>query len=645
MSVSTQRSAQIVFRLRAAFTAITVLLIVGIFFISVQLSRLSNAHSQITQLSVPSLIRSQELERLLSKTLILQDQIRTASTTHEIAKIEKSIDSLNTDVNELLNTTLVRSQNALLTDIGTELEEIVTSNALLFSYLTVIESSELSLLGGRDSLLRVRESFRALVEPLVIDAESILRTTLIAIDRETVNASEITDTIFSQVYNQSKLNEISFRFLATTELAEQLSLQNIDIERQVDTATIQYNIRIVVQLLTAIDKSEIQRNLARLTNELHNIIFAADGVLAQLATVADYKQQFDSYQAIQTQRISNVSEAINYVVDNATDEIFDSTAAFKNALSDAVLSVIIAATVISLIIALLSYFVVERQLNRRLSRLTDAVLRIAKGDMDHSVGVSGVDELGLMANSLEVFRDTAIKLRLSNQEMEQFAYAASHDLRSPLRAIENLALWTIEDLAPELPEEALENLNKILERAKRLSSLQTDLLEYSRAGHLESPVESVSIKLLVEDLSELLDERQLFSVICDDEINYVNTYKTPLQQILTNLINNAIKHHDKAKGVITVSVIQLDKRIEIQVHDNGPGIEQEYQERIFGLFNRLKPPDEVEGSGLGLALIRKLVKRYNGTITVVSNPSIAPGSTFIFDWPVFPADNLVLNAG
>jgi len=218
--------------------------------------------------------------------------------------------------------------------------------------------------------------------------------------------------------------------------------------------------------------------------------------------------------------------------------------------------------------------------------------------------------------------------------MEQFAYAASHDLKSPLRAIENLAQWTIEDGGADLPADCLKNLEKILQRAKRLSTLQNDLLEYSRAGHAADKIKAIDINLLVAELSEFLDPDSRFTIEVSGASQVIHTSETPLRQVLMNLLNNAIKHHDRGYGIVTISIHFSTSRMHVSMLDDGPGIEEQYLEQIFELFNMLQTQDDVEGSGLGLALVRKLVKRYGGTITAVSNPTLQRGTEFQFDWPI-----------
>jgi len=224
------------------------------------------------------------------------------------------------------------------------------------------------------------------------------------------------------------------------------------------------------------------------------------------------------------------------------------------------------------------------------------------------------------------------ELERSNQELDQFAYVASHDLKAPLRAIINLANWIDEDANELLPAQSLEYLQKLRGRALRMNRLLDDLLTYSRIGRHDGLIETVPTKALIEDIVELLAPPPGFTVTVNDEMPTLLTARTPLELVFRNLINNAIKHHHQpAQGVVEISAQALGDFVEFAVRDNGPGIEPQYHEQIFGMFQTLRPRDEVEGSGMGLAIVKRAIEYRGGAIQVESAKGI--GTTFRFTWP------------
>jgi PAS domain S-box-containing protein len=242
-------------------------------------------------------------------------------------------------------------------------------------------------------------------------------------------------------------------------------------------------------------------------------------------------------------------------------------------------------------------------------------------------------ELLMLNESLEqrVEARTA-ELERSNRDLDQFAYVASHDLKAPLRAISLLAHWITEDATPVLPPASLQHLAKLNSRARRMENLLDDLLTYSRAGRIRQEPEIVDTRLLVQEIVDFLNLPEGFTVKPGDSLPTLLTERVPLESVLRNLIQNACKHHDHPQsGEVTISAQELDDSVLFEVADNGPGIAPEYHARIFQLFQTLRPRDEVEGSGIGLAVVKKTVESRGGAIQIKSLPGA--GTTFRFTWP------------
>lgn len=224
------------------------------------------------------------------------------------------------------------------------------------------------------------------------------------------------------------------------------------------------------------------------------------------------------------------------------------------------------------------------------------------------------------------------ELARSNRELDQFAYVASHDLRSPLRAIDHLASWISEDATHLLPEPSQEHLAKLRGRIKRMDTLLNDLLAYSRAGRHHHPIELVEAKVLVDNVIDLLAPPQGFVVTVDEPLPALMTERVPLETVFRNLLSNAIKHHHHPdEGRVTISAQDQGHFVEFSVADNGLGIDAAFHERVFEIFQTLHPRDQVEGSGVGLSLVRRLVESHGGRVWVES--SRGRGATFRFTWP------------
>ncbi len=250
--------------------------------------------------------------------------------------------------------------------------------------------------------------------------------------------------------------------------------------------------------------------------------------------------------------------------------------------------------------------------------------------------------LGLLITAAacwSVFRDNSrrelaeTELRAVNRELEEFAYVASHDLKAPLRVIDNASKWLEEDLEEHLTSENRENMDMLRGRVARMEKLLEDLLEYSRIGRASDRghVEIITGDVLMENVLALLSPPAGFAVEVSPSFAGIRVCRLPLQQILMNLVSNAIKHHDKKTGRIGVKVEDRGADYAFAVRDDGPGIRAQFHDQVFKMFQTLVPRDQVEGSGMGLAMVRKNIEVFGGKLDLES--SEGKGSVFRFTWP------------
>lgn len=219
----------------------------------------------------------------------------------------------------------------------------------------------------------------------------------------------------------------------------------------------------------------------------------------------------------------------------------------------------------------------------------------------------------------------------SNKDLDQFAYVASHDLKAPLRGISSLSQWLEEDLAEVLTPEAREHLSLLRNRVQRMEGLINGILDYSRAGRVRSRPELVNTNKLVHEVIEMLSVPADAVVEVPTELPQLYTERVPLQQVFLNLIGNAVKHCKRADPRVTITARDAGEFVEFAVSDNGPGIAPEFHERIWGIFQTLEPRDVVEGTGIGLSVVKKIVNHKGGRVELESREGA--GAKFVFTWP------------
>jgi PAS domain S-box-containing protein len=223
------------------------------------------------------------------------------------------------------------------------------------------------------------------------------------------------------------------------------------------------------------------------------------------------------------------------------------------------------------------------------------------------------------------------ELERSNHDLDQFAYVASHDLKAPLRGIANLSQWIEEDLDDRLGAESREHMQLLRGRVHRMEALIEGVLHYSRAGRRREKTEVVDVGSLVEETISLIDPPETARVTVKGAMPQLLTERVPLQQVFLNLINNAIKHGNAGGAVVEVGSERTSDGWRFSVSDNGPGIAPQFHDRIWQIFQTLAPRDSVEGTGIGLSVVRKIVETRGGRAWVES--SEGQGATFYFTWP------------
>ncbi|MBD2042358.1 ATP-binding protein [Microcoleus sp. FACHB-672] len=230
-----------------------------------------------------------------------------------------------------------------------------------------------------------------------------------------------------------------------------------------------------------------------------------------------------------------------------------------------------------------------------------------------------------------VLTQTNTALEKRNQELDQFAYVISHDLKAPLRAIANLSMWLEEDLEDKLSEDTQHQMNLLRGRVHRMENLINGILEYSRVGRLKTELETVSVEAILKDVIDSLAPPPAFTVEVCPGMPTLKTSRLLLEQVFSNLLSNAIKHHDRPDGCVKVTVEEKKDFYEFSVADDGPGIAPQYHERVFVIFQTLQSRDTTENTGIGLSLVKKIVESEGGMISIDSEEG--EGTAFRFTWP------------
>ena len=288
---------------------------------------------------------------------------------------------------------------------------------------------------------------------------------------------------------------------------------------------------------------------------------------------------------------------------------------------------------------ILSSISFARLIIKPVRQMAKAAEKVAAGDLTQIVSVESEDEIGQFAkqfnsmtsalkNREQLLNESYEQLKHVNQELKDFAYVASHDLKAPLRGIKTLAEWIATDYADKFDDTLKEQFRLLTTRVDRMHNLINGILQYSRIGRIyEKPV-IINLNSLISDIIDMIAPPQNIEIDVENNLPAITFEETRIRQVFQNLISNAVKYIDKPQGKISIGCEDNGKFWKFSVTDNGLGIDEKYHEKIFKIFQTLAPKENYESTGIGLTLVKKIVELYGGKVWVKSE--VGQGSTFFF---------------
>jgi PAS domain S-box-containing protein len=243
-----------------------------------------------------------------------------------------------------------------------------------------------------------------------------------------------------------------------------------------------------------------------------------------------------------------------------------------------------------------------------------------------------VEQILSVSRDITERRITESILEERNQQLDSFVCVVSHDLKAPLRAISNLSQWIEDDSEGSLSESNQQYMNLLRSRIRKMEATIDGLLDYARIGKVADSSELIVIEQLLTEVIDSIAPPPTFKIDIATNMPTLSAKKILLFQVFSNLIGNSIKHHNRLDGSVTISVQEQQNFYEFIISDDGPGIAPEDRERVFTIFQAVNPQNRADSTGIGLAIVKKIIQDRGGDIRLESEVGV--GTTLYFTWPI-----------
>lgn len=410
---------------------------------------------------------------------------------------------------------------------------------------------------------------------------------------------------------------------------------------------IDFQVRLMVSLVVGLTESQSKKILSIALSKLYrqlNLKINVEYLQTQLISQNLDLLELDA-------RVNNDVYLLNSLINNVVDQVeLDTVSDTSEANVAATLgsNILLTIAILSLVASIVViWFFVIRKIIMPLAEVTDMIRQLSGNKLDIKIKPYSMVELNEISQALKVFRDNSLALNehkngliesnslltRANDDLNAFIHVASHDLKTPLRGVQVLSDFIVTDIKQGNFDEAQSNVRLLQQRVVRLGHLLSSLLNYTKLDPVSGAILPVDMMRVIQESFNTVENVEKFSLELPHNLPVCRVVEADLIAIFTNLFSNAIRHHDLGKGVITVYFRETGDNYIFDVCDDGPGIAEEFQHRVFSVLQKLKTKDEVEGSGVGLAYVRRLLETRGGNITIISNPVQARGSRFVFHYP------------
>ena len=624
-----------------ALMAIVLCIVVGVF----SFKKIHSYQRSLTDRTIPSMLDLYNITKHVSVVVDMSDSMETIQKNEELVKTHKNLELLLNEVNKNLSAMVNREGDTNITqEINEDINELKKNiNRNVRSLSEFIKLNELLSQKIVDTNSIVNAMLNQIAY-LKVDASTIFDN----YDVKSDNSESLGVAIIKDAYYVNLLGDIQTRLNKLTNsihlVKESMSSDKINVLRR----DFHHDMRIITRGLVKVRNASARVGLGKSVRSMVSVGQGADNIfnmqhqIVELLGVIKRNNISNKILLVNLRAyVQSLQNTLELSLENNLIELDETTRHSTWTMLGIALFALISTS-------LFIWLYIFNGVLRRIKSLSNVTRQMANNVWDAQIEPMQEKELNDLENALyllknrtvemqakdELLEKRAIELERSNADLEQFAYVASHDLKAPLRAIDNLAHWIEEDMKEIMSSDVSENIQLMKQRIQRMECLLEDLLNYSVVDAQYGAVSKINTSALVKEVFEFVAGNTDFSLIMHGEWIDIHTQVPLLELIFRNLFSNTINHHDKNTGNIIVDCKVVHNKLHISVMDDGPGIDEKYHRKIFEMFQKLSTQRNQNSTGMGLALIKKIIGIAGCEIRVLSNPEKGRGTTFVFTWPI-----------
>ena len=648
----TDKSHSIGHKLMWSFTIILFLTILSVVIAIYSINRIDRSEDTLTSISIPSLVAANKLSSSALDVIYRTNEMNPDLSIKQLDEIKQTT---LLKVNQLLSVLELISQSSSVDSQITEVKYLLSQIQQNVIKRSDIIHTLIQLNNQNTSELNLMSN--------AVDKISDI-TSLMKVDADAIFSEHIDYLKSNNELGKTRINIVNFidddfyTIEAISRLNNQLAHIHKDIksilraEEKERVLAIQqefdHELRGAVRTILRLPNNQNRNAIGEFINPL--ITFGQDtpDVFQNRIEIIDLKYSLNHIENNNLELTNLLNKYVLEITALIKENTKTSSLALEKTISASSWSLIIIAVVAIMSSVAIVWFYIYNIIVTKLMYLSSVAKKLSKGSHDIPINMSGNDELSDIAQALGSIKNYSLKqkeqtkliaekskqLQLSNDDLSQFAYVASHDLKEPLRMISSYVQLLSQKYSGQLSGDADQYINYAVDGCKRMKTLIDGLLMFSRVDSTNEEMVTVKIHDIIKDvLFELeLQIKETNTKILWDKLPDVLASPSQIRTVFRNLISNSMKYCERDIPQIEISATQSDQHVTISIKDNGIGIDERYKNKIFTIFSRLHSREKYPGTGIGLSITKKIIDRHGGNIWLDSEPD--KGSIFYFTFPV-----------